>query len=66
MQLQAAPVAEESEDDTDNNLVNLHVLVLQPIPPEDTDIIMEEDELLSANQSLDPFGSSSLNICSCL
>ena len=50
--------SEESEDDTDDTLIDLHVLVLQPISPEDTDVIMEEDELLSLNQPLDLFGSN--------
>ena len=56
MQLQVAPAAEESEDDTNDTLVDLHVLVLQPITPENTDVIMEEDDLSPTNQSLDPFG----------
>ena len=57
MQLQTETAAKETEDDIDDTLVGLHVLVLQPISPEDTDVIMR-DELLSTNQSLDPFGSN--------
>ena len=34
MQLQVATAAEESKDDPDNTLVDLHVLVLQPISPD--------------------------------
>ena len=56
--LQVAPAAKGSEDDTDNTLVDLHVFVLQPISLNDTNVIIEEDELLSANQSLDPFSSN--------
>ena len=56
MQLQAGPAIEESEDDTDDTLIDLHVLVLQPVTPEDTDVIMEEDDLLPTDHPLDPFG----------
>ena len=58
MQLQTPATAEETEEDTDNTLVDLHVLVIQPTGLENTDVIMEEDESLLANQNLDPFGSN--------
>ena len=41
--------SEGSEDNIDGTLIDLHVLVLQPISPEDTYVIMEKDELLSLN-----------------
>ena len=56
MQLQTP--AEETEDDTDYTFVDLHVMMIQPTQPEDTDVIMAEDESLLENQNLDPFGSN--------
>ena len=41
MQLQASTATEETEDDTDDTLLDLHVLVIQPTSIEDTDVIME-------------------------
>ena len=58
MQLQTPATAEETEEDTDDTLVDLHVLVIQSTGLENTDVIMEEDESLLANQNLDPFGSN--------
>ena len=58
MQLQSSATDEETEDDTDDTLIDPHMLVLQPISTEDTNVIMEEDESLIANQNLDPFGSN--------
>ena len=58
MQLQSSATDEETEDDTDNTLIDPHMLVLQPISTEDTNVIMEEDKSLIANQNLDPFGSN--------
>ena len=58
MQLQMSATAEETEDDTDHTLIDLHLLVIQPTGLKDTDVIMEEDESLLANQILDPFDSN--------
>ena len=56
MQLQSP--SEETDEDTDDTLVDLHILAIQPTPLQDTDVVMEDDESLVANQELDPFGSN--------
>ena len=58
MQLQTPTTTEETGEDTDDTLVDLHVWVIQPTGLQNTDVIMEDDELLLANQNLDPFGSN--------
>ena len=57
VQLHASPVAEGSEDDN-SPLVNLHILVLEPVSFDETDVIMEEGDL--PNHALQPFDSYSL------
>ena len=49
---------EESGDETDDTLVDLHVLAIQPEELSDSDVFMEDDESLLTNQNLDPFGSN--------
>ena len=56
MQLQSP--SEETDDEADDTLVDLHILAIEPTPLPDTDIVMEDDESLIANQELDPFGSN--------
>ena len=58
MQLQPPTTTEETDEDTEDTLVDLHVLVIQPTKLQNTNVIMEDDELLLANQNLDPFGSN--------
>ena len=59
MQLHAAPAAKESEDDdSDAALVDLHVLVLEPISLEETDVIMEGDDPSPTDHQLHLFGAN--------
>ena len=63
MPLHATPAAEESEDDDSNDtLVDLHVLVLEPISLEETDVVMEEGGLSSADHQLHPFDTNILSL----
>ena len=57
MQLQS-PTTDETDEDTDDTLVDLHILVIQPTILQKTDIVMDDDESLLATQDLDPFGSN--------
>ena len=52
MQLQSP--SEETDEEADDTLLDLHILAIQPTPLPDNDIVMEDDESLIANQELDP------------
>ena len=56
MQLQSP--SEETDEEGDDTLVDLHILAINPTPLPDNDVIMTDDESLLANQELDPFGSN--------